>query len=143
MCRSPIGRLRGASRYSVLHELIFFFEFDIVCLTLGVFVDIDGDLHLRNQVTVRKQRATKLSAANAQLWKTLTNARTHETELEAEDVETVEELVVLVDKDQVVQGQDEDTAVTATVFVTTKFINPPVEIGPITKQPSTVDQCTE
>ena len=43
-----------------------------------------GSLHLKNQVTVQERRATEFSIANAQLWKTLVEAHTRETKLEAE-----------------------------------------------------------
>ena len=52
-----------------------------------------------------------------------------------------EELIVLVDKDQVVQGQDEDAAMA--IVMTTKVIDLLVETGPITKQLGAVDQGTE
>ena len=59
-----------------------------------------------------------------------------------EDVEVAdEELVVLVNRDQVVQGQDEDVVVA--VVTITEVIDLPIETGPIFEQPGAADQGVE
>ena len=52
-----------------------------------------------------------------------------------------EEPTVLVNRDQVVQGQDVDA--TTTIVVTTEAIDLPIETGPITEQPSAANQGAE
>ena len=48
-----------------------------------------------------------------------------------------EEPAVLIDKDQIVQSQDQDVA--APTVMTTEVINQPVETSPVTEQPGAVD----
>ena len=45
---------------------------------------------------------------------------------------------MLVDRDQVIQSQDEDAA--ATIVITTEVTDSPVETGPIIEQPGVADQ---
>ena len=71
---------------SIILTLVDVYFALVVCLlnTWCFLQTLIGSLNLRNQVTTQERRATELSAANAQLQKTLGAARTREMELKTE-----------------------------------------------------------